>query len=279
MKYKINYELIDSAKKKICIIIFGFVPRSFRFTYQSIINNIINPLKSNYDVKVYHYALLSRSKKIESKRKEESNDIILNNDYNLINCDKIIYEYQEDIDLKIIECKSSFYDEITLKNLSRYLYQEAQCIKHFPINNFDACVMINNEEMYINKINFDEINKAITRNCCFTKSFSRYGGTSDGFYICKPSILNIICNRYNEIILGNNKYCGNSNGRINTSEAILKITLDKNNIDDLDSNIFCLKVRSNGKFSNSGLDGKLVEKIGIYVSLDKKNELLKKYWD
>ena len=278
MKYKINYKLIGSAKKKVCIIIFGFVPRSFRFTYQSIIKNIIEPLKSNYDIKIFHYALLSKSFKIESNRQSEKNSTDLNNDYSLIDCDKIIYEYQEDIDLEIIECQSKFYDAITLKNLSRYLYQEAQCIKYFPIDEFDSCVMVNNEELYINRINLEEIETSITKKCCFSKSFSRYGGTSDGFYICNPNVLKLICNRYNEIIKGNNKYCGTSNGRINTAEAILKITLDINDIQDLDSKIFSLKVRSNGKFSNSGLDGNLVEKIGSYVSLNEKNELLKKYW-
>ena len=39
--------------------------------------------------------------------------------------------------------------KLTIKNLSRYLYQEAQCIKHFPINNFDACVMVSNENVCI----------------------------------------------------------------------------------------------------------------------------------
>ena len=248
------------------------------FCQEAFVLHIIDPLKKKYNVKVYSYSLKTKSNKLKANRDEEK-DIIINLDHKkLIKFDIDVYEYQEDIQLDDIKCKTH-YHALEHKNFIRSIYQEAQFIKNFKLEGFDSCVMLSNESLYINQINYEEIEYSINNNCCYTRSFLKYGGTADGFYICKPDILKKICCRYYDII-AKDRYC--LYNYYQNSEGILKNTFKLNNIDDRNSTIYCLKVRANGKFSNEYTwysdSYKFIKNIEKYVDKEEEKKIIEQFW-
>lgn len=238
---KYIYSRLFQNKYKVAVIIHGFAPRSFRYTYKSIEENIINKLKYKYDVDVYHYSLLSKDNKINSSRLEERDTIINNNDVNLIKCKKIVKEYQEDLNL-INNIKCTNYKEKNMnKNFMRSIYGEMKCINEFPINNYDVCVMVSSDSYIIKEIDFYEIEDCYKSNCVYTTSYNQWGGLANGFYICPPNILKIICNRYNNFMY----WCMYNKNK--NAEKFLKYIVLSNNILNKDSNMYYLKIRANGK--------------------------------
>lgn len=238
VSYLINNRINNNNKNKkykVAVLIFGFSPRSFRYTYNEINNNIIKELNKYYYTDVYHHTLLSKSNTLESFRKEEkNNNRINNNDYKLLKTTHTTTYYQEDIENPFIN--------ILEKNHYRALYSEFEVSKYLNGKDYDACVVLSNDIMPIKKINKNEVDDVINnKNILYTTSYNKWGGLANGFYITSSNIFKILANRitlYENWINGNN---GNA-------ESFLSYIVSKHNyIINKDSNMFYLKIRNNGK--------------------------------
>ena len=234
------FENYENKKYKIAIIIHGYAPRSFKYTYKSIQKNIINKL-NKYKVDVYHYSLLSKNNKINSSRKEEFNIIINNNDVNLLKCNKLETEFQEDLNLyNNITCTNYKNKNMNL-NFMRSLNSELECIKRFPINNYDVCVMVSSDSLILKPINEKEIIDSYLSNCLYTTTFNKWGGIANGFYIAPPNILYKICKRYQDFPI----WCSKNSNK--NAEQFLKEIVKLHKINNKNSNMYYLKIRATGK--------------------------------
>lgn len=240
-KRYIYSKLYKNKKYKIAVIIHGYSPRSFKYTHESIQENIIDKLKRKYDVDVYHYSLLSKDNRIDSSRNEEYNIIINNDDCKLLSCKRLETEYQENIKIhKSYNC-TNYKEENLNINFMRSLNSELECIKRFPINNYDVCVMISSDSLVLKEIDYYEVEDSYLSNCLYTTNFNKWGGIANGFYICPPNILDKICSRFNNFP----KWC-NMNKNKNAEQFLESIIL-KNKINNKDSKMFYLKIRATGK--------------------------------
>ena len=238
--------------KKICVILFGFSPRSFHIVYKSIEQNIINELKKHYNVDVYHQTLLSRKNKIESQRDKENNHKVDNTNYKLIYAKRYNKLYQEDIkfnldDYMLFDTDANKNKEMiknNYKNFLRGIFSEKQAINTFPINKYDVCVMLSSDSLILKPIDIKEIEDVYQNHYLYTTKYNTFGGVANGFYIAKPNILKKICNRIDSI--GEwNKYKKDNNITEN-AEKFIKFILDKHKIHNKYSNIFYIKIRANG---------------------------------
>ena len=246
----INYKQIYK-KYKIAVLLFGFSPRSFRYTYNYINNNIIHELDKYYYTDVYHHTLLSKSNTLESNREGEHAYKINNNDYKLLATKNTKYHYQEDI-------KNPFKN-VTEKNHYRALFSEFEVSKFLYNNTYDVCVVLTNDGMPLKKINKHEIDDVINnKNVIYTTGYNTWGGIANGFYITTPNIYKIIANRIN---LYENWINNNSKGN---AEQFLSFAMSQHNyIINKKSDMFYLKIRANGK-SNHYI--KLIENFKIPYS-------------
>jgi len=244
---------IDNNNVKIAVILFGFAPRSFKYTYNSINYNIIKELKKNFlNVDTFHHSLLSKNKNFSTYRPYEKNIKINNNDVYLLNCKKIITEYQEDIHLVNYDKCNMYKNYINNKNVTtknhkeiiknhlRALYSELKCTNEFPIYKYDVCIMLSSDSLIKKKININEIKDIYNTNekLIYTTGFNTARGIANGFYICKPSVLKIISSRYNKFI---------ENCNLSGAEVFLKKIISDNKIKNKYSNMFYLKIRASGK--------------------------------
>ena len=230
--YNINN---NNKKHKVAVLLFGFSPRSFRYTYSEINNNIIKELGKYYDTDVYHHTLLSKTNTLDSIRKEEQqNNKINNNDHKLLKTNCTTTYYQEDIHnpfLNILE-----------KNHYRALYSEYEVSKFLTKNQYDACIVLSNDAMPIKKINKNEVDDVINnQNTLYTTSYNKWGGLANGFYITSPAIFTNIANRaqFYEHWVNNNS--GNPETFLLSRVSQYKQIINK------DSDMFYLKIRNNGK--------------------------------
>jgi hypothetical protein len=238
---------------KVSVIISGFAPRSFKYTYKSIKNNIIEVLNNNnFVTDVYHHSLITRNNILNTYREGENNIKINNNDVYLLDCKKTITEYQEDIDIPyLLNCKmykgylvdKDKYNYDVTKNHYRALYSEFKCINEFPIYNYDVCILLSSDSLIKKKINIYEIlNCKINKNIIYTTKFNKSSNFfANGFYISTPNNLEIICNR---IKLFNN-YCY----KVQNAEEFLSIIMKNNKIKNKYSKMFYIKVRADGSYN------------------------------
>ena len=242
--YNKNYiysKLYENKRYKIAVIIHGYAPRSFKYTYKSIQENIINKLNTKHDVDVYHYSLLSKDNKINSSRIEEFDISINNSDVNLLKCKKIETEYQENLKLyNNITC-TNYKDKNMNLNFMRSLNSELECMKRFPINKYDMCVMVSSDSFILKSINEQEIKDSYISNCVYTTNFNQWGGLANGFYIAPPNVLYKICTRYHDFP----NWCSKNINK--NAEQFLKAVVNAHNIENKDSNMFYLKIRATGK--------------------------------
>ena len=240
-KEYIYSKLYKNKRYKIAVIIHGYAPRSFKYTYKSIQKNIINQLRINHNVDVYHYSLLSKDNKIHSSRTEESDIHINNNDVNLLKCNKLQTEYQEDINIYNNVTCTNYKEKNMNLNFMRSLNSELECMKRFPLNNYDMCVMVSSDSLILKPINEEELKDSYISNCLYTTNFNQWGGLANGFYIAPPNILYKVCTRYYDFP----QWCSKNTNK--NAEKFLKNIILNNNIINKDSDMYYLKIRANGK--------------------------------
>ena len=57
-----NISHFKNQKPKIAVCLFGVIPRSIKYTWESINNNIIEPLKKEYNVEIYIFNLCTKGR-------------------------------------------------------------------------------------------------------------------------------------------------------------------------------------------------------------------------
>jgi hypothetical protein len=246
--YTVYKRRVHKKKHKVAVLLFGFSPRSFRYTYNEINNNIIKELDKHYYTDVYHHTLLSKTNTLDSFRKEEqNNNKIDNNDYKKLNTNSTICYYQEDI-------KNPF-TTILEKNHYRALYSELEVSKFLNKTSYDACIVLSNDAMPIKKIDKNEVDDVINhKNILYTTSYNKWGGLGNGFYITTPNIFKIIANRIH-------LYENWIKNKMGNAESFLSSIVSHNkDIVNKDSDMFYLKIRNNGK-SNYYID--LIDKFNV----------------
>ena len=231
-------------RKKVCVIICGFAPRSFKYVYTSIQKNIIDKLKTVYDVDTFHYSLLSKKETIESNRPGEVGLKIDNNDVNLLKVDVLETEYQEDIHLtKYVDTGYGDKGDYEL-NMLRGAYSEYKAIKLFPIKNYDTCIMVWSDALILKPIKLKHVENTINdKNLLYTTEYNKFGGLANNFYISSPNTLEKICSR-SEIY---SEYFKHLKGQTKNAERFVMYTVNKHGIKNKDTDMFYLKIRAHKK--------------------------------
>lgn len=244
-------EGFENNNQKIAVIICGFAPRSFKYTYKYIDKNIIQHLKkNNFNVDVFHHSLLSKKNRVESTRDGEENLPINNDDVYLLKA-KIETEYQEDIHLPNNKVNCWTQNEV-FTNACRGIYSEYKAFNLINPNNYESSILITSDSLFLKPISIEEVKDTIkNKNIIYTTPYNKSCGRGEcgranGFYISHPSILKKITSRFFDI----ENFCEVNKSLINqdlNSEFFLKTVLDNNNIINKDSNMFYLKIRANKK--------------------------------
>ena len=241
---KRRVETFVSPKKRVCVIICGFAPRSFKYVHKTIQNKIIDVLNTKYEVDTFHHSLLSKMGSIESSRSGENDLDINNEDVNLLNVKELITEYQEDIDIQHYIEKSCGANENHKINPLRELYSEKKAVTNFPIEDYDACVMIWSDAYVIKEINLKHVEDVIENKSVFyTTEYNAWGGVANKFYITSPKMLKNVGSRIDLYV----ERCKDLKGKKENNEKFLKYSLMKYNAEMKHTDMFYLKIRAHGE--------------------------------
>ena len=231
------------CKPKIALCCCGFAPRSFKYTYKSIENNIINVLKDDFELDVYIYSFTSESNTLESKNEFEDGKQINNSDVNLIKDAKVFTRNQEE-EIKtiqeIIKTNQIKTRNINIVNFIRQLLMlKYSYMEILNISNKYKSIIYVEPDMYICKpISRMEIHNTILKsNNIYTTSFNDWNGYGSGFYIGSMNAMNIICNMVTEL----------SNDIGTDNEKLVFNVIDNSPLKRVKSNMFYFKVYHGGK--------------------------------
>tara|TARA_B100000902_G_scaffold356142_1_gene369557 strand:- start:1282 stop:2172 length:891 start_codon:yes stop_codon:yes gene_type:complete len=252
------------SDKKVCVILFGFAPRSFKYVHKTIKSRIIDVLRKKFSkVSVYHYSLLSKKGSIESNRLGENGMPINNDDVKLMPVDKMVTEYQEDIDIQDYVYKSCGQERNHKINPLRQFYQESMLQKVFPVDDYDACVAVTSDSYCLKDVNIQHVLDVCDNdNIIYTTAYNKAYGLANGFYICSPYAFKKVTNRINYY----KERCKMLNGGVENPEQFLKYSVEREGLKNKDTDFFYLKIRANKKNTS-------------YIPLMEKNGISKKTAD
>tara|TARA_B100000927_G_scaffold28499_1_gene21150 strand:+ start:320 stop:1687 length:1368 start_codon:yes stop_codon:yes gene_type:complete len=193
---------MNNDKKRICVCFFGVIGRSIRFTYDKMVERMIDPLKTVYDVDVYVFNLDVGTTVVDGRPVNAMN-------YNII---KMTYyeEYkQEELDdeLDALYETGMFkmrrdYTAISIRNAVRQMYSECR-VGMFLENNQDkysAAVICGPDYYLLNRINMYDVERCMSEeNIIYTTDVNEGDGYTNGFYIGHTKPMIKILKRY-EII-------------------------------------------------------------------------------
>jgi len=179
--------------KRIVLCFFGVIPRSIKYTYQSIKENIIDVLKEhNYEVEIYVFNLNIKDTKID-------NVIVDQNDISIIPYNYLEEEDQCKIDgeLEILKQHKKVlftrgdYGQGAVQNCLRQMYSEYRVgiFLEKNMDKYDIAIVCGPDFYIANKINVNEIENAYTNNNFYTTVANDAQGYTNGFYFGKPDIL------------------------------------------------------------------------------------------
>ena len=231
-------------KSKILICLFGVIPRSIKYTWSSINNNIIDVLKKRYDVEIFVFNMNVGNTKVDDVYLNQSDiqiipynykEEIMQNKYN-IELEKICNQ---------IECKLSVptIGNLQIKNAIRQMYSEYRVGKFLKKNKnkYKGAIVIGPDYYIVNKLNLNEFNDSIYNNekHIYTTFVGDWGGYTNGLYFGKIKNLLPILYRYKNL----NKYLPTDNNY----EYILKKSFINNEIIRKKSLLLFFKIRANKK--------------------------------
>ena len=254
--------------KKIILCFFGVIPRSIKYTYQSIKKNIIDILKEKYVIEIYVFNLNIEDTPIDGK-------IVNQEDVKIIPYDYIEEVYQRNLDIELK--KRNFftarlftrhdYTQATAINCFRQLYSEYKVGSFLEknINNYDIAIVIGPDFYIANQINIDEIETSYINNQFYTTVANDAQGYTNGFYFGRPEVLIKPLKRLEEI----NKYLPTNRDY----EYVLQLSVDKNNIVRNISSLLFFKIRANKKIFFCTIN----EKYCKLFSADAFNKILNVY--
>lgn len=180
--------------KRAVVCLFGVIPRSIKYTFKSIQNNVIDVLKDKYEVDIYVFNLNIQNKIVDNVTVQQNDKDII--PYN-------IYEEfcQDELDDKLILLKqmvnlcfnkNSDYDtDEKINNALRQMYSEYRVglFLQNNINNYDVAIVCGPDYYIANKINMNDVENAILNHSFYTTCMNDAGGYTNGFYIGTPNVL------------------------------------------------------------------------------------------
>lgn len=228
------------TKKRAVICLYGVVPRSIKYTINSIKENVINVLEEYFYVSIYVFNM--------NVENEVVDDTILDqNDIKLIQFNYFEEKKQKDFDLELSEKQKKFnltfrsnYTSIITQNALRQLYSEYRVGKFLENNNYDFAIAFSSDFFFANKLNIDDcLNSYGNTNILYGSIINEGQGFSNGFFFGNPKPLATIMKRFEKIesyLPINGDY-----------EYLLKLSFERNNISRKITNIIIFKIRANKK--------------------------------
>lgn len=225
-------------KERIILCLFGVIPRSIKYTWDSIQKNIVDVLSKEYIVDIYVFNLNIENTLVDDKKLNQK-------DINLIPYDYFEEEYQKDIDLKIDnkctleDCKlRKHYSNIATQNAIRQMYSEYKVGLFLKKHNYDKAVIVGPDFYIYNKINMNDFN-SINDKKIYTSNIHDHGGYTNGFYFGKTKDIIKILSRYNNM----DKFKKDDDNY----EMIVKNAFEYNNINRKVTDSIFYKIRANGE--------------------------------
>lgn len=226
---------------KVCVLITGFAPRGFKYTYKTIKQRIIDKLKSRFHtVDVFHYSFLSKSGVIDSNRTGEDKMEINNDDVHLLDVKELRTDYQEDINFDQYVTTTCRTPSNHPENLKRELFQEYMTSK-FPVQNYDACILLWSDAFILRDINIEHVNNVINNNnLLYTTGYNKFYGLANKFYIGSPRVIMLLAQR----IFYLSKKCEDFK-KLQNPEQFLQWWARELKIENRHTDMFYVKIRSN----------------------------------
>jgi hypothetical protein len=231
------------SKSKVVVCLFGVIPRSIKYTWNSINKNIVEPLKKEYDVDIYIFNLNVEDTKVDGVKLNQKDIEIIPYDYKE-------EEKQSLIDNDIVkicsktECKIHKYKPETVKNALRQLYSEQRVGEFLKKNKdkYDGAVVCGPDYYILNSIKIDDFkNSTQLNNHIFVTNVNKgsNNGYTNGLYFGKIDNLNKILFRYSNLT--------SHIPTVKDYEYILREAADNHNLKVKISDIIFLKIRANKK--------------------------------
>ena len=226
---------------KVILCLFGVIPRSIKYTFKSIKENIINVLlENNHTVDIYVFNLNIKNAKIDGI-------YINNNDIKLIPYNFYEEYDQEILDIHINKIIKNFgktftrydYTNDIIHNCFRQLYSENRVGEFLEknANKYDMAIVCGPDFFIANKLNINEIVNANNNNNFYTTVTNDAQGYSNGFYFGKPNILIKPLKRLSEISKFLPTECD--------YEYVLKKSIETYNIVRNVTSLYFFKIRAN----------------------------------
>lgn len=238
--------------KRIALCLFGVIPRSIKYTYGSIQNNIIDELSKYYYVDIIVFNLNTENDPVDT--------VILNQDDVKIisNINQYEEEYQTNVDKKIkaqygevngpILKMRSDYPPIQIQNAARQMYSEyrvGQMLNQVK-EKYATSIVCGPDYFILNPIDINHVKNTIENtNLIYTSKVNVGNGYTNGFYIGHPQPMIKLLSRYsviNKMFPTNKDY-----------EYTVKYMIENERITHNVTGIVFFKVRANKYISRQGI--------------------------
>tara|TARA_Y100000741_G_C18177477_1_gene527864 strand:+ start:153 stop:935 length:783 start_codon:yes stop_codon:yes gene_type:complete len=236
------------TKKRICICFFGVIGRSIRYTHESILKNLIEPCKKDFDVDVYVFNLDVEETLVDQKS-------IKHMDYRIIKADyyehykQSVLDKELDVYYKEGICKfANWWGPSTIRNALRQMYSEYRVgmflEKH--INDYDSAIICGPDYYLSKEINIKDVEDSMNNDSSiYTTIVCDSYGYTNGFYIGSLNPLIKLLKRYElirELLPTRLDY-----------EYLVKETFQKYKISRKITNMIFVKIRNSGKYVTQGI--------------------------
>jgi hypothetical protein len=264
--YKCLKNNVEKFNNNVVICFFGVIPRSIKYTYKSIKENIIDVLnENNYNVDIFVFNLNVENTKVDDTLIDQQDISIIPfnyfEEYKQNDLDNEIKDIAKKVHLKF----RSDYNEVLIQNAVRQMYSEYRVGLFLEKNlkKYDIAIVCGPDYFIANKINIKDIKDSYLNNNFYTTMVNDAQGYTNGFYIEKPEILIKPLTRFKEL----HNYLPTDKDY----ESVLKQSIENNNITRNTTNLVFFKIRANKDVHWQG--GERTD----FLNTEEKEEVIKKY--
>jgi hypothetical protein len=253
--------------QKVIICFFGVVPRSIRYTHNNLKKNLIDVVKSKYEVDIYTFNNFVDNTLVDCVD-------LCNNDIKFMDMTFFEEEKQSDIDIKnqkivdsdLCNMWSDKYRKNRLKNSLRQMYSEEKVglFLEKNINDYKCAIVCGPDYYLLNNINLEHVEKSINNlNSVYTTRVNDGQGYTNGFYIGSIQPMIHILKRYSmlEQLLPTDK----------DYEFLLKEAFRIHEVNRLITDTVFIKIRNNQTIARQGImkQSKFIDPINDIKSIIK----------
>lgn len=239
---------------KVCICFFGLVQRSLKHTIESIETNIFNVLKDNnieYDIYLHTY-----NAKISSSSRSKEYDVPIDvDDYKLLNPRDYVIEDYDHFNNNFDFHEYRKYNDPWTNDYESFDNWIREMNSHWYVtklwkskkDSYDFCLYLRADLMYVTPLPLkhliENINENKNQNIIFTAPWGKHSGLNDFIAIgtCDSMIY------WGERIRSLHEYMQKIGAN---SELLVKYTVEKFNLKNIDLPMLFYRVRANGNKHN-----------------------------